>query len=69
VDSFSAASSVGGRSSDRGASVIGSRSQYFASDRSNYITGTVLPVDGRMLAGSPATSNSFEDIRQRVKAG
>jgi NAD(P)-dependent dehydrogenase (short-subunit alcohol dehydrogenase family) len=29
---------------------------YFAGDRSRYVTGTVLPVDGGMVAGSPARS-------------
>ncbi len=40
---------------------------YFGSDRSSYVSGTVLPVDGGMLAGTPATSNSFEDIVKRAK--
>ena len=26
---------------------------YFASDRSAYVTGTVLPVDGGLVAGNP----------------
>jgi len=42
---------------------------YFGSDVSSYVTGTVLPVDGGMVAGSPATSSSFEEIRKRAKAG
>jgi len=42
---------------------------YFGSDRSRYITGTVLPVDGGMLAGNPATSGSFEETYKRAKAG
>jgi NAD(P)-dependent dehydrogenase (short-subunit alcohol dehydrogenase family) len=33
----------------------------FSSDRSSYIIGTVLAVDGGMGAGNPATSCSFEE--------
>ncbi len=36
---------------------------YFASDRSAYVTGALLPVDGGMLAGNPAAASSFEDTR------
>ena len=39
---------------------------YFASDRSSYITGTVLPVDGGILAGNPGSGESLEDIRKRA---
>jgi NAD(P)-dependent dehydrogenase (short-subunit alcohol dehydrogenase family) len=43
---------------------------YFASDRSSYITGTVLPVDGGMVAGAaPATASSFEETLKRTKPG
>lgn len=41
---------------------------YFAGDRSAYITGTVLPVDGGLLAGSPAASGGLEGIRKRIHA-
>jgi NAD(P)-dependent dehydrogenase (short-subunit alcohol dehydrogenase family) len=34
---------------------------YLASDRSRYITATVLPVDGGLIAGSPATSGGFRE--------
>jgi NAD(P)-dependent dehydrogenase (short-subunit alcohol dehydrogenase family) len=34
---------------------------YLASDRSRYITATLIPVDGGMIAGSPATSSTFRD--------
>jgi NAD(P)-dependent dehydrogenase (short-subunit alcohol dehydrogenase family) len=37
---------------------------YFAGDRSSYVTGTVLPVDGGMLAGSPARAREFERARR-----
>jgi NAD(P)-dependent dehydrogenase (short-subunit alcohol dehydrogenase family) len=43
---------------------------YFASERSRYVTGTVLPVDGGMVAGAPPTTASgFEDTVKRAKAG
>jgi NAD(P)-dependent dehydrogenase (short-subunit alcohol dehydrogenase family) len=31
---------------------------YFASDRSAYVTGTVLPVDGGTVAGTPIRMKS-----------
>jgi NAD(P)-dependent dehydrogenase (short-subunit alcohol dehydrogenase family) len=34
---------------------------FFASDRSRYITATVLPVDGGLVAGSPPTAGGFRD--------
>ena len=36
---------------------------YFAGDRSSFVTGTLLPVDGGMLVGSPARSADVEGIR------
>jgi NAD(P)-dependent dehydrogenase (short-subunit alcohol dehydrogenase family) len=41
---------------------------YFASDLSSFVTGTVLPVDGGMVTGSPATASGFEKSVQRPKA-
>jgi NAD(P)-dependent dehydrogenase (short-subunit alcohol dehydrogenase family) len=38
---------------------------YFASDRSKYVTGTVLPVDGGMVAGNPAAQGGLESIQKR----
>jgi NAD(P)-dependent dehydrogenase (short-subunit alcohol dehydrogenase family) len=37
---------------------------WFASNRSSYVTGTLLPVDGGMLAGSPARSAGLADLRR-----
>jgi NAD(P)-dependent dehydrogenase (short-subunit alcohol dehydrogenase family) len=37
---------------------------YFASDRSSYVTGTVLPVDGGMVAGSLAATRGLEDAKK-----
>jgi NAD(P)-dependent dehydrogenase (short-subunit alcohol dehydrogenase family) len=34
---------------------------FFASDRSRYITATVMPVDGGLVAGSPASAGGFRD--------
>ena len=36
---------------------------YFASDRSSYVTGTVLPVDGGLVAGPPASTGGIEKLR------
>jgi NAD(P)-dependent dehydrogenase (short-subunit alcohol dehydrogenase family) len=38
---------------------------YFAGDRSKYVTGTVLPVDGGMVAGNPAAHTGIDSIRGR----
>jgi NAD(P)-dependent dehydrogenase (short-subunit alcohol dehydrogenase family) len=35
---------------------------YFASDRSAYITGTVLPVDGGLVAGSPSRTGGINRL-------
>jgi hypothetical protein len=37
---------------------------YFASDRSSYVTGTLVPVDGGMVVGSPATTGGMEGLRR-----
>jgi len=43
---------------------------YFASDRSSYVTGTLLPVDGGMVAGAPPeTAKSFEAVKQGAAKG
>jgi NAD(P)-dependent dehydrogenase (short-subunit alcohol dehydrogenase family) len=38
---------------------------YFARDRASFVTGTVLPVDGGMVVGSPATASSFQSSAKR----
>ena len=40
---------------------------YFASDRSSYVTGTLLPVDGGLIAGTPPTSSSGIDALRRAE--
>ena len=42
---------------------------YFASDLSSFVTGTVLPVDGGMVTGSPSAASGFEKSVQRPTAG
>lgn len=36
---------------------------FLGSDRSRYITGTVIPVDGGLLAGNPSASADFRKLR------
>ena len=38
---------------------------FLATDRSRYITGTVIPVDGGQLAGNPSASADFAGLRKR----
>jgi NAD(P)-dependent dehydrogenase (short-subunit alcohol dehydrogenase family) len=38
---------------------------FLGTDRSRYITGTVIPVDGGQLAGNPSSSAEFNQLRQR----
>ncbi len=38
---------------------------YFASDRSAYVTGTVLPVDGGLVAGNPENTVSDRSASAR----
>ena len=40
---------------------------YFASDRSNYVTGNLLAVDGGMTAGVVANSSAFEELKSGAK--
>jgi NAD(P)-dependent dehydrogenase (short-subunit alcohol dehydrogenase family) len=35
---------------------------FFATDRSRYITGTVIPVDGGQLAGNPSSAEGFNAL-------
>jgi NAD(P)-dependent dehydrogenase (short-subunit alcohol dehydrogenase family) len=41
---------------------------YYASDRSSYVTGTLVPVDGGMVAGNVPSGNAFEEMRKRAGA-
>ena len=38
---------------------------FLGTDRSRYITGTVIPVDGGQLAGNPSASADFAGLRKR----
>jgi NAD(P)-dependent dehydrogenase (short-subunit alcohol dehydrogenase family) len=40
---------------------------FFASDRSTYITGQVMCVDGGMLTGNPSPGNELKDIVSRYR--
>jgi NAD(P)-dependent dehydrogenase (short-subunit alcohol dehydrogenase family) len=36
---------------------------YFASDRSSYVTGTILPVDGGLVAGNPSRTGGISKLQ------
>jgi NAD(P)-dependent dehydrogenase (short-subunit alcohol dehydrogenase family) len=38
---------------------------YFGSDRSSYVTGTVLPVDGGLVAGNPRPAALSDAVRRK----
>jgi NAD(P)-dependent dehydrogenase (short-subunit alcohol dehydrogenase family) len=40
---------------------------YFASDRSSYVTGNLIAIDGGMTAGAVATSSAFEEMKSGAK--
>ena len=42
---------------------------YFASDRSAYVTGTVLPVDGGLVAGNPNRTGGINRLSGKGKEG
>ena len=42
---------------------------YLGTDRSRYVTGTVIPVDGGQVTGNPSTSKGFNSLRQSGKDG
>ncbi|MDT5132536.1 MAG: hypothetical protein QOE41_1847, partial [Mycobacterium sp.] len=42
---------------------------YFASDRSVYVTGTVLPIDGGTSAGKPIARRSDSGTAARASTG
>ena len=42
---------------------------YFASDRSSYVTGTILPVDGGLVAGNPSRTGGISKLQSAGKAG
>ena len=41
---------------------------YFATDASRFVTGTVIPVDGGLLNGSPQSAQGFSSLRPSAKA-
>jgi NAD(P)-dependent dehydrogenase (short-subunit alcohol dehydrogenase family) len=48
---------------------IANAALYFASDRSSYVTGTVLAVDGGMVVGNPSARGGLESIRKGESPG
>jgi NAD(P)-dependent dehydrogenase (short-subunit alcohol dehydrogenase family) len=36
---------------------------YFASDRSSYVTGTLLPVEGGLVTGNPEAGGGIDRAR------
>lgn len=42
---------------------------YLGGNRSSYVTGTLLPVDGGLLAGPPAPKTGIEGVRRHAGAG
>jgi NAD(P)-dependent dehydrogenase (short-subunit alcohol dehydrogenase family) len=38
---------------------------FFASDKSRYVTGTIMPVDGGAVAGNPSAASNFQDSVKR----
>jgi len=49
---------------------IAEAATFFASDRSGYITGTLMPVDGGLVAGTPpnAQSSGIDQLRDEVQS-
>jgi len=41
---------------------------FFVTDRSRYVTGTLLPVDGGLVAGSPRNTGGIKGLREQTKA-
>jgi NAD(P)-dependent dehydrogenase (short-subunit alcohol dehydrogenase family) len=41
---------------------------FFVTDRSRYVTGTLLPVDGGLVAGTPRTAGGIEGLRKQAQA-
>jgi NAD(P)-dependent dehydrogenase (short-subunit alcohol dehydrogenase family) len=53
---------------DGAATDIANAAVYYASDRSSYVTGTVLPVDGGIVAGHAMNAMADIEREQRAKA-
>jgi len=41
---------------------------FFVTDRSRYVTGTLMPVDGGLVAGTPRSSGGVEGLRKQAQA-